>query len=84
MPNPWQRQATKRKVISQQEVQRGAAPYVASVGGSMAFTAGLSPVNCPYILGTSKWKAWYAGWAFRFDQKQEADARWGKGIVHLL
>jgi hypothetical protein len=67
-------------MIDAQRVRKEAAPYALAFAGSVALHAGLSPVSCPYVLGTDEWKGWYAGWALALDERMWADQMG----VHLL
>ena len=62
----------RRKVIDQRQVQKKAKPYGLAHAGAVAYNAGLTPVNCPYVLNTPEWEAWYTGWVWEFEKRQEA------------
>jgi hypothetical protein len=60
----------KRTAISSRQVAKEARPIGSFVQGFNAARRGLTPVDCPYVLDTADWIAWYKGWSIALEGRQ--------------
>lgn len=58
----------RQRQIARDKAGRAGRVHAVVFEGGEAFRNGLSPVDCPYVLGTGKWRAWYVGWAALYDR----------------
>jgi hypothetical protein len=59
----FKRQATRR------EIARKFRNMNCVFQGSYAFSYGMTPIDCRYVLGTPEQRAWYNGWSMAYDKK---------------
>lgn len=59
----------RQKMIDRHAAAKAAKSYGYVFRGAEAFRHGLTPVDCPYPLGSVEQRAWWTGWQALFDRR---------------
>ena len=59
----------RKRQYGQREAHKVGKVFDIIVKGGAAFWDGKTPVQCPFILDTPKWRAWMIGWDQAFARR---------------
>jgi hypothetical protein len=66
----FQLKKLRERQTARSQAAKSGKHYAPAFAGAEAYRKGLTPVDCPHVLGTDDWRAWYVGWLAMMDRRR--------------